>query len=366
MDFRLSAEQGMLRDAARRFVLDRLDFSARGVGGLDPATSWAAIAEMGWLALPVPEDCDGLGGCAEDMVILAEELGRGAAPEPFVEGAVLSARLIDLAGTPKQRQELLPALGAGTLRFAAALQEHQRWTSSSLTTRLSHTDNGYLLSGTKCMVIYGQHADRLIISAEFENTLTLCVVDANAVGVERRDYASIDGRSFSDFSFDAVAVSKEHILCAKPDLRAVVDRAVDEAIIGICADALGGIDKMLEMTASYLRIRSQFGQPLADFQALQHGMANLYIEAMDARSILYAALSKIDAAAPDRRAAVSACKLKIGEAARTISGMAVHYHGGIGMTTENAVGRYLQRALVFEQMFGNGQDHFQSLFDAEA
>jgi acyl-CoA dehydrogenase len=357
MDFRLSSEQDMLRDGVRRFVTDNLGFDARAANAR--SDQWAAMAEMGWLMLPVPEDCDGLGGGIEDIAIVAEELGRGLALTPYVEAAALPARLIDLAASDDQRKAILPDLALGTTRIAVALYEPRG--RFSLVPQTVLVDQGMRLSGTKVGVEGGAAAGQLIVSAQLGDETELFLIDSNQPGISRSDYDAIDGRCLSDFSFADVEVSAQERLAGGTDVVSAIEQAVDEAIVAHCAEAVGCMDRAIEQTAEYLKIRQQFGQSLASFQALQHGVANLFIEANDARSILFRAMSKITATPDERRRAVSGCKVKVMEAARATIGQAVHYHGGIGVTTEYSVGHYLRRVLFLAQRFGNSAHHFERI-----
>lgn len=357
MDFRLSSEQEMLRDGVRRFVTDNLGFDARATN--DGSDQWEAMSKMGWLMLPVPEDCEGLGGGVEDIAIVAEELGRGLALTPFVEAGALPARLIDLAGSDDQRKAILPDVALGATRIAVALYEPQG--RFSLVPQTVVLDQGLRLSGTKVGVEGGASAGRLIVSARGSAGTELLLIDCDLQGISRTDYDTIDGRSLSDFTFGEVAVSAEERLSSGQDAQSAIEQAVDEAIVAHCAEVVGCMDRAIELTAEYLKIRQQFGQPLANFQALQHGVANLFIEANDARSILFRAQSKIGAPADQRRVAVSGCKIKVMEAARATIGQAVHYHGGIGVTTEYSVGHYLRRVLFLAQRFGNSAHHFERI-----
>ena len=370
MDFRLSSEQDMLRDGARRFVETTLSFDSRNTstddsGDLAANTHWDQIAELGWLMLPVPEAYNGLGGTIDDVAIIAEELGRGLAREPYVEGAVLPAQLIALGGSPEQCAAVLPELAMGTARIAVALYEPQRGFALTPIQTVAHRNGvGFRLSGTKLTVEGGQQATHLIISACLEGASELFLITSDASGLVRTDYDAVDGRKLSDYSIIDVAVDSAAQLTGAMPAEAAIAQAVDWAIIAQCAEALGGIDKAIELTAAYLKIRQQFGQPLANFQVLQHGLANLFIEADEARSITYRAMSLINAPAPERMRAVSACKVKVMAAARVVTGKAVHYHGGIGVTTEYSVGHYLRRALMLEQRFGNSAYHFAVLMES--
>jgi alkylation response protein AidB-like acyl-CoA dehydrogenase len=363
MDFRISSEQQLLRDTARRFVAEELPYETRKKHIAEGDDAWQAIADMGWFLLAVPESAGGLGGSLEDMAIVAEELGRGVALEPFIAGAVLPARLIALSGTARC-EDLLADLASGKRRFAAALYEaRHRYDLDSLDCfATARSDNGFAISGTKTLVLGGGVADWLIVAARTaaDRHPALFIVSADAPGVTRRTYRTIDNLAVADVTFENVMLETDALLCSVEASAPVLAQALDEATTLLCADAVGCMDRAIEMTAEYLRIRQQFGQFLSSFQALQHGVANLFIEASDARSALYRAIAACAGKdVKQRERAVSACKVKVMEAARLVTGQAVHFHGGIGMTIEYPVGEHLRRSLVAEQIFGNGLHHLE-------
>lgn len=361
MDFRLTDEQEMLRDGARRFVADKLDYASRGKRIASGEDCWGDFADMGWLMLAVPESAGGLERPLEDIAIIAEELGRGIAREPFIFSGFLPARLMALAGTANNPLE---ELVGGAQRFAAALYEtaHRYSLAGLATVSSKQPDGSYLLNGSKALVLGGVEADYLIVAARSEGDTApaLFIVDANAAGVERRNYRTIDEANACDVRFKGVQLPADAILADTTVATSILDRALDEATVLLCADALGCMDRAIELTAEYLRIRKQFGQALSNFQSLQHGVANLFVEANDARSMVYRALAAC--AADDdagRPKAVSACKIKVMQAGRFVAGQSVHFHGGIGMTVEYPVGEHLRRMLVAEQLLGNSQHHFE-------
>jgi acyl-CoA dehydrogenase len=365
MDFRLSSEQTMLRDAARTFVAERLGFDQRKGKPAAPSGEWTQMAELGWFMLLVPEDCGGLSGGAADIALIAEELGRGLAMEPFVEAAVVPSQLLNFAGSDVQRQATLPDLASGATRWAAALYEPRRgFDLAPRHVQALPCKGGWRLSGAKVGIDGGREAHRLIVSAALSGQSSLFVVDAAVQGVKRVDYDAIDGRVLSDFTFTDVLVETSDHLAAAADVDGVIARTIDTAIVVQCAEALGCINEAIELTINHLQVRQQFGKALATFQALQHGMANLFIEANDAQSMIYRALAMLDATAAERTRATSACKVKVMEAARSVVGTCVHYHGGIGVTTEYSVGNLLRRVLLLDQRFGNGLFHLERLMEA--
>ncbi|MBI1182026.1 MAG: acyl-CoA dehydrogenase [Alphaproteobacteria bacterium] len=342
MDFTLSSEQAMLRDGARRFLESAGD------------KGWARYAELGWLAAAVPEDAGGLGADVADMALLAEEMGRALAPPSFADGAVLAVRLVDrIAGAT--RRALLSGVMEGARRLAPALYEPRRRYALSPETRADRSGGGYALSGAKVLVADGEATDGLLVSAALDGGIGLFLVDPAGPGVERRAYDAVDGSRFADFAFHGAPLDPAGLLgAASPE---ILEDALDEARLCVCADMLGGLERAMEMTADYLKTRTQFGQPLAGFQALQHALADMFVEADAVRSSVFRALSAFGGDDRSRRRAVSSCWVETFGAAKQLAGMAVHLHGAIGFTEEYRVGQYLRRAMVAERRFGDVEHH---------
>ncbi|HET8880870.1 MAG TPA: acyl-CoA dehydrogenase family protein [Solimonas sp.] len=350
MDFRPSQEQVLLRDSVRRY------FENAGDDADDDTRDWRQFADFGWLAMPVPEADGGLDAGLVDLAIVCEEIGAALARAPFVAGAVLPARVVARCPAAAARTAILSALADGTQRYAlAAYEAPRRYELSSPATRAERAADGrYRISGGKTLVAGGAQADRLLVTAAIGSDArpALFVVDARAAGVRRRVYAAVDGLPVADFEFAAVDAGAP---LALPDAApSALDAALDEATICLCADLIGGIDQAVRQTAAYLRLRKQFGRPLAEFQALQHTVAEMSIEANSARSLLYRAIAAhgTDDAA-QRVRAVAGCAIKTQQVAKWVAGTAVHLHGGIGMTCEYAVGRHLLRALVGERLLAD-------------
>lgn len=366
MDFRATAEQEMLRQSARRFLPTTSD-----AGGVDEKAAprmqcWRLLAEMGWLTLTVPEAAGGLGGTLEEFVILSEEMGRSLSTEPFIDGAILPAGVLGRCRPGEQRDSLLSMFGEGRARVAVALYEPgRRYALYPELRAVRRTDGSYCLSGGKVLVAGGAQADRLIVSARPEEGMggpLLLLVGTEQAGVNRRTYETIDGATAADFVFDKVRVPAHGVLATEA-AAVIVEEAVEDAIICSCASALGCMDRAIELTVDYLKLRKQFGRPLADFQSLQHSVAELFIEAEGARSMVYRAIASSSLARAERRRAVSGCFVKVMNAAKRVAGDAVHLHGGIGMTCEYPVGHYLRRAIVAERMFGDREHYLAGCLD---
>ena len=345
----------MLRDSARRFLAEG---KASGNGD-----RWSEMAELGWLAMAIADEDDGLGSEFEDIVLLAEEIGRALAPESLTLGSVVPARIIGASSSGPQRETLLAAIASGELRFATAFDErNNRYDWQRPDTTANATSTGWKLSGSKTLVAGGAVADRLVVSArlgEAPETLALFVIDTTLPGITRREYQTIDGASVADLDFDRVALNASTLLLKGAAAAECLAQSFDEAVVLLSAEALGWMDRAIELTVEYIKVREQFGRPLAEFQALQHSVAEMYIDAESAHSIVCMAMAALHQPAGDRRRAVSACKVKAMAAARRSIGMAVHLHGGMGITCEYPIGHYLQRVTVASRCLGDEHFHLE-------
>ncbi len=354
MDFRLSDEQQMLRDSARRCLSELAKT-------MPSPKRWRHFADLGWTAMAVPEAAGGLGSSIADLAVLAEEFGRALEPESLVAGAMLPAAVLGMAGAGAG--SLLSEIATGETRAALAVYEPQRRYSLQPALRATQqSESSFCLEGRKLLVVSGAQADRLVVSASLARAgaaqePALFVVDATARGLGRTAYETLDGRACADFEFDGV-VATDLLLCGA-SVPALVEDALDRAVISQCAELVGGMDRCIELTVEHLKTRRQFGRPLADLQALQHAVAELFMDAYAARSILYRAIGSADASRAERQQAVSGCKIKVVECATRVAGAAVHLHGGIGVSTEYAVGHYLRRAIVAERLYGDLEHHLK-------
>ena len=368
MDFNLTDEQQMLRDSARRFVRERYGFEARrALEQSDAGWSaehWQTYAELGWLALGLPEHAGGLGFGLTDTCLLTEALGQGLVLEPFISTAVLCARILERAGDAALCTPLLGAVAGGELRLALAHEEpgvqHQR---CAATTTARRNASGYVLSGSKTMVLDAPSAHRFIVSAcvHDEPGLALFLVDAQAPGLRLQPYTLIDGSRAGDLLLDGIELPPTALLVPQESGSEVLDEALDRATVARVAEALGAMDAVLRITSDYLKTRQQFGQPIGKFQALQHRMAEMFVEVEATQSILFQALACIDAAPVQRAAAVSVAKVVAAQAGRFVGGQGIQLHGGMGMTAECAVGHYFKRLVVIDRSYGDAEWHLQRM-----
>ena len=369
MDFDFTEEQRLLDETVRRLVKDEYDIAKRKAYTAEPEgfsrKLWQRYADLGLLGLPFTEAEGGFGGSAVETMIVMESFGRGLVVEPYLANVVLGGGLVTLAGSAAQKQAILPELAGGKLLLAFAHGERQsRYTLSDVETTAKKDGSGYVLSGKKGVVLHGDSADQLIVSARNAGAsrdrkgLSLFFVDAKAKGVSRRGYPTVDGLRAAEIALDQVRVEGDALLGRWGEAYPVIEHAVDRAIAALAAEAVGIMETLNATTLDYLKTRKQFGVPIGSFQALQHRMADMIVEFEQARSMAtLAALSADLANAQERRRVISAAKVQIGKSGRFVGQQAIQLHGGIGMTEEYSAGHYFKRLTMIDQTFGDADHH---------
>ncbi len=140
----------------------------------------------------------------------------------------------------------------------------------------------------------------------------------------------------------------------------LIEHVIDEAIAALCAEAVGAMQSMQDLTLEYLKTRKQFGRPIGSFQVLQHRSVDMLVAVEQARSMaMFAAVMAAEENPIERRKAISAAKVQIGRSARHVGQEAIQLHGGIGMTNEYAVGHYFKRVTMIDQLYGDADTHLE-------
>lgn len=372
MDFDLTDEQRMLSDSIRRLVSDAYDdFEKRKSYRAEPRgyaeANWQKFAEMGLLGLPFSEEDGGFGGGPVETMLVCEQFGRGLVVEPYLATVVLGGGLLKRAGSAAQRAELIPAIAEGTLTLAFAHQERQaRHDLHDVATTATRSAEGYVLNGAKGVVLHGDSADRLIVSARTggarrdRDGISLFLLDPATTGVTRRGYATQDGLRAAEVVLENVSVPADALLGPEGAALALIEQVVDEAQAAICAEALGAMDVLRDLTVDYLKQRTQFGQAIGNFQALQHRAADMLVATEQARSMaMYAAMMVQEADPAARRTALSAAKALVAKNADLLGKDAIQLHGGIAVTEEYKAGHYFKRLTMLAGLFGDVDHHLR-------
>jgi pimeloyl-CoA dehydrogenase small subunit len=373
MDFYLTEEQRLLRDSVERLLADHYGFDKRRAYLAEPEGwsrgLWAQYAELGLLGLPFPEDYGGFGGGPIEVMLVMEAFGRVLALEPYLATVVLGGTALRLAGNDEQKSAILPQIAEGGMILAFAHGERQaRYDLTDVLTTAKPKGGGWMLDGAKSVVLHGDSAQRLMVSArtagerDDPDGITLFIVDAAANGVARRAYPMRDGTRAAEISLSGVEVGEENVLGEIGAGFPVIERVVEAGIAATAAEAVGAMEAMQAMTLEYLKTRTQFGRPIGQNQALQHRATEMLMELERGRSMAMLAAMMVDEPdAAERAHNIAMAKVGVGQASKFVSQNAIQLHGGIGMTEEYAVGHYFRRCMVIEHTFGDTAHHLSRL-----
>ncbi|CCH87560.1 Putative acyl-CoA dehydrogenase; Pimeloyl-CoA dehydrogenase [Modestobacter italicus] len=357
MEFSYDDEQNGLREAVSGLLARAYADSEQrrsvvaGDPGFDEKT-WSRLAEMGVLGLPFAESDGGMGAGPVEVSIVAEEIGRVLAPEPFVEAVVLAGGLVSDLGTDAQRAEVLGALAEGSLVPAFAHAETgTRWEPSARAVTATPDGGSWRLTGVKEPVPNGARADVLVVSAVVDGGTRLFLVQGDAEGLTRSGHRNHDGTRSAKVTFAGTPAAP--LGEGTGDQTAAIEKALARARVAYGHEALGAMETALTTTAEYLRTRKQFGVTLNKFQALTFRAADMYVSLELARSTVMWATLVVDADG-DVVAAADRVRLQTSRASRHIGKEAIQLHGGIGVTAEYSVGHYTSRLTAIDHLLGDG------------
>lgn len=367
MDLIPNEDQRALRDSIERLLADHYGTAQRTAYARQPEgwsrALWARLAELGLLGLTVPPDHGGSGLGAAEVMVAAEALGHALVLEPWMSTAIIGTAALQLAGSEAQRAQWLPRIAEGAVTIAwAPGSPAMPGALPNVETTAPAGAQGWLLEGAQALVMHGDSADRLLVSAKLaDGSLALFLVAASSPGLSREAITLQDGRRAAHLRMEKVPVLAQDRL-GMADAAPVIEHLCDIAVACVCAEAVGVLQEMLDLTVAYIKTRQQFGVPIGSFQALQHRAVDMLVQVDAARSMaLYAAGMVMEPDALERRRAMAAAKVQIGRSARFVGQQAVQLHGGMGMSMETKVARCFLRSTAIEHQFGGTEAHLQLL-----
>jgi alkylation response protein AidB-like acyl-CoA dehydrogenase len=342
MDFRRSPAQQLLVSTARDFLKARAD----------DETLWRRMAELGWPGLLVPSDLGGSGGSLLDVVLLVEEMGRAAAPGPFVPSAVVATSLLLASGHAEHRKHLLPAMAAGERIVGVALAD----------------DGGVSLekgrlTGRKLFVEAADVADALLVVARADRDLALVLVPTDRPGLAQYPLDTIGGDTVFEVTFDAVAVGGEDRLSPTDTGREWLAAALQAGALARTAEMVGAAQRVLELAVEHAKTRVQGGRPIGGYQAIQHACADLVRDVDASRGLLYAAAWAASEGLP-ASADVAMAKAYASEACLTAARRGHQIFGAIGYCAEHPLHVLHKRILAASLDCGDVPWHLEAVAQA--
>jgi len=355
VELQLSEDQGAFLDTTRRFMaaectVETVRSLEGDAAGFD-AAMWRQAAGLGWTSLLVAEDHGG-GSLSEhglaDLVLVAEEMGRAVAPGPLVPTNVV-AEAVSRRGSTAQRAAVLPGVLDGS-QVAAWCGSHPVAAEAS--------ESGFILSGVCTPVEAGAQASHLLVAFRHHGGVGQALLTPETPGVSVTPLDGLDFvRRFAEVRLDGVRVDDAGLLGDATGADTDVERQLQVACVLQCAESVGAIDRVLEMTIEYLGDRYSFGRPLSSYQALKHRIADDKLTLEACHAISTGAMRAVAAERGDAAEMASAAKAWIGPHATELVQDAVQLHGGIGVTWEHDLHLYLRRVTVNRVTYGTPEDH---------
>ncbi len=348
MEFGLSESQQFLKDNARKFFAGECPMAeVRRIMETDTAYDaalWAKMAEQGYTGIIFPEEYGGVGLGKVELILLMEEAGRALVPGPFFSTVALAGAVLDEVASPEQKKKYLVPICSGEARSTVAILEA---TASWVPAHVQIMGANGKLTGEKLFVTDAAVADWIVVVAR--NGIFL--VHAQAPGIK------ISPMFGMDFTRKLYSVQFDNTPAEKLGNADGLTKAIDIATAALAGEMVGGMQRTLDITVEYAKMRKQFGKPIGAFQAVQHHCADMYLETESSRSAAYYAAWALEENAPDAAVAVSIAKMYASDAGRTVGNRGIQVHGGMGFTWENDVHLYYRRAKASETTFGDASFH---------
>jgi len=363
MDLNLSEEEKMLRATVRGFLAKECPKTlvremVKDEKGYLPEL-WKKMADLGWQGLALPQEYGGTGASFFDVVILLEEVGRACLPGPFFSTVILGAYPILDAGSEEQKQTLLPEVSCGELILTFALTEPSAsFAPEGIILPAILQNKSFVLDGTKLFVPDAHICDYIICAARTTNGpnkeqgVTLFLVDARSPGIKCTLLRGIAGDKQCEIIFDKVEVPGSNVLGGQDKGWVIIEKVLERAAVATCAEMVGGMQQVLEMTVDYAKSRAQFGNPIGGFQAVQHHCVNMLTDVEASRYITYEAAWKISEGL-QARMEVAIAKAWVSEAYQRVTALGHQVHGGIGFCEDHDMSLYFKRAKAAEVAFGD-------------
>ena len=362
-------DQAMLADTVGQFMADEgaIDKQLRHLRDTDCKDGfghalWKQFAEMGFTGILVDEDAGRLGMGHVEAGIVLEEIGRNLTPSPFLASAVLAATALKRGGEDV-RGRWLPGLIAGEQVFAVAIDEGAKHRPERIKTKAERSGNGFRLTGKKDFVLHGASADMIVVAARTsgsdndEDGITLFAVPKDAANMSHDAVRLVDSSVATHTTFDGVELDGDAVIGEVDGGRAILNAMLTAGRVGAAAEGAGVARGAMQRTVDYIKQRKQFGQVIAEFQALQHRASHLYSEVEIARAVVAKAAQLLDGDSERADLMASVAKAKVAKVAGLAVKEGVQMHGGVGMTDEYDIGLYMKRDRALQEFLGDQYYH---------
>jgi len=393
MNFDYSPVQTELQNGLTKYFSKNYSFDRRRVYSKETAgfseQAWQHYADIGLLALSFPESYGGLSELAEsdlvglnaenavDAMWIMEHFGATLCLEPYISTVVMGGGTLLVSGSKAQKSNLIPRIASGEVRVAVAIEEpDSRYCCEFVNTKATLIEGEptapkiWSICGVKCAVLSANSSQYLFVSARTSGSvadrkgISLFCIPVDTEGLSIFTYTTHDGGRASDVKLNNVRVSEDHLIGDLDDGIDIIENMLARANAALCAEAVGIMSTLCDLTLAYLKTRKQFGVPIGKFQALQHRMADMIVCTEQARSMGFlAAQAQHNPDIKKRLRDISAAKAYICRSGRLVGQEAIQIHGGMGVTDELSVGHYFKRLTLITQTWGDFNHHIGAVSD---
>jgi alkylation response protein AidB-like acyl-CoA dehydrogenase len=368
MNYELSQEQQILKDAARSFFSKECPLiSVREMAGDARGhfpELWRKMAELGWVGLLIPEKYGGCEGSFLDLAVLMNEMGYRCSPGPFFASAVLGALTVLDAGSDEQKKAILPGVASGDRILTLAwIEPSGTYAAQGISLAAEEKGSEFLLSGTKLFVPFAKEAGTLICAARTQDFpkdagegVSLFLLDAETPGLKVQPLDTMAGDQQCEVTLDQVRVSREDLLGELHQGWPVLEKVLLKAAVAKAAEMSGGAQKVLDLVIPHAKERVQFDRPIGSFQAVQHHCANILTYVDTVRFMTHQAAWRISEGLPFEKEAAM-CKAWVSDSYRRLVALGHQVLGGMGFMEEHDLPLYFVRAKAAELAMGDADFH---------
>ena len=366
MDILPSEEEQMLKNVAREFLEAEVSTALVREMELDglgyPPALWKQMADLGWLAMSIPEQFGGQGLPITYLGLILEEAGRVMAPVPL-HSTMVAALTLAAIGTDQQKQDILPAVSDGSMVLTWAVQERDaRLIPDAIELDAKADGDGWILNGTKMFVDNFVVAERCLIAARTSpksgssQGISLFIVDPNGNGVNQTALVTLAKDKQSRVDFKDHRIERTALVGELDEGWPLVEAMLDRGTALLCCQMVGAARKDAEMAIEYAKNRVAFGRPIGSFQSVQHMLADMLLHVDGGEMLTFEALWKMDEGLP-ASVEVSQAKAFCNEKCESVVRTSQVIHGGIGFMMEFDLHLWFRRVTSWSLRLGTTYDH---------
>lgn len=365
MDFGFTEEQQMFSDMTKKFFTNECPMETVRELQKDEAgyskSLWKKMADVGLLGLLIDEAYGGMGLDIMDLCPILEEIGKAMFPSPFLPTVIMGGAILSEEGNREIKERILPSIASGDIVLSLGIGETGgEWSEDAVQTVAEKQDGCFVLKGSKLFVPFSKSSDFIVCLARDnstpDNRTTLFLVEARNEKVEHIPIPSVSIDKYYEFRLNGVEVPFGNVIGEPGEGWDIIERLLPRIAVARCAEMVGGLQRVLDITVQFVKEREQFGRPIGKFQTIQNYCADIAIDLEASKVVAYQAAWKVSMGESGKGEA-SMAKAWCGDAYRRATEVALQAHGAMGFTEEYDLHFYYKQAKALQLMYGGSSFH---------